>query len=238
MTRIPLHKMSPSLEDPLGPALAQGLESLSLALDEAKQRQLLQYLRLIAHWSRVYNLTAVREPAAMLSQHLLDCLTVIPPLRRHLAEAALAGAGEREGPRFLDVGSGAGLPGVVIAICEPDWRVTCVDTVAKKASFIRQVAGELGLPNLEARHERVEAMADRKFDVVTSRAFASLADFVGLTRQRLGPGGCWAAMKGQLSDAERTQLPGDVRVFHVEPLQVPSLDAARCLVWMRPVIGQ
>jgi 16S rRNA (guanine527-N7)-methyltransferase len=233
-----MHKMSHSPEDPLAPALAEGLESLSLPLDEGKQRQLLQYLRLIAHWSRVYNLTAVREPAAMLSQHLLDCLAIIPPLRRHLPAAALPGGREKGVPRFLDVGSGAGLPGVVIAICEPDWRVTCVDTVAKKASFIRQVAGELGLSNLDARHERVEAMADQDFDVVTSRAFASLADFVALTRQRLRPGGCWVAMKGQLSEPERTELPSDVRVFHVEPLQVPSLDAARCLVWMRPVAGQ
>jgi 16S rRNA (guanine527-N7)-methyltransferase len=233
-----MHKMSPSPEDPLAPALAQGLESLSLRLDEATQRRLLQYLRLIAHWSRVYNLTAVREPAAMLSQHLLDCLAIIPPLRRHLTGAAQPGRGMNDGPSVLDVGSGAGLPGVVIAICEPDWHVTCVDTVAKKASFIRQVAGELGLSNLEARHDRVEAMRDATFDVVTSRAFASLADFAGLTRKRLQPGGCWVAMKAQLSESERNELPGDVQVFHVEPLRVPSLDAARCLVWMRPVAGQ
>ena len=232
-----MHKMSPSSDDPLAPALAEGLESLSLPLDEAKQRQLLQYLRLIAHWSRVYNLTAVREPAAMLSQHLLDCLAIIPALRRHLGGTAQPGGAKNGGPKILDVGSGAGLPGVVIAICEPAWQVTCVDTVAKTASFIRQVAGELGLSNLDARHDRVEAMSDETFDVVTSRAFASLTDFAGLTRQRLRPGGCWVAMKAQLSEAERTELPGDVEVFHVEPLQVPTLDAARCLVWMRPIAG-
>ncbi|MGM9487698.1 16S rRNA (guanine(527)-N(7))-methyltransferase RsmG [Ideonella sp. YS5] len=224
----------PSPEDPLAPALAEGLASMALPLDELTQRRLLQYLRLIAQWNRVYNLTAVREPAAMLTQHLLDCLAIIPPLRRHFAAADAVGEGRGDGSTLLDVGSGAGLPGVVIAICEPAWRVTCVDTVAKKTSFIRQVAVELGLSNLEARHERVEAMRDSGFDVVTSRAFASLADFVNLTRDRLGQGGCWLAMKAQLSSQERAGLPSDVEVFHVEPLRVPSLDAARCLVWMRP----
>jgi 16S rRNA (guanine527-N7)-methyltransferase len=224
---------STSAEDPLAPALAEGLGALSLVLDGATQQRLLQYLRLIAHWNRVYNLTAVREPEAMLRQHLLDCLAIIGPLRRHLA----AEQGKREVPSILDVGSGAGLPGVVIAICEPSWRVTCVDTVAKKASFIRQVAGELRLPNLDARHDRVEAMQE-DFDLVTSRAFASLGDFVRLTRDRLKADACWAAMKANLSEAERIELPDDIEVFHVEPLQIPSLEAARCLVWMRSVTGR
>jgi 16S rRNA (guanine527-N7)-methyltransferase len=225
------------MEDPLAPALADGLVSMELLLDEPTQRRLLQYLRLIAQWNRVYNLTAVREPAAMLTQHLLDCLAILPPLRRHLASANVVGAGRVGTPTILDVGSGAGLPGAVIAICEPGWRVTCVDTVAKKASFIRQVSAELGLPNLEARHDRVEGMRDAGFDVVTSRAFASLADFVALTRERLQPAGCWLAMKAQLSQEESAALPSDVEVFHVEPIRVPSMDAARCLVWMRPAPG-
>lgn len=227
--------MSTAAEDPLAPALAEGLKSLSLVLDGGTQHRLLQYLRLIAHWSRVYNLTAVREPEAMLTQHLLDCLAIIAPLRRHLMPGAAQTEGEA--PRILDVGSGAGLPGVVIAICEPQWRVTCVDTVAKKASFIRQVASELGLPNLEARHDRVEAMRE-DYDLVTSRAFASLADFIRLTRERRKADGCWAAMKAKLSDEERAELPENIDVFHVEPLHVPSLEAARCLVWMRPLGGR
>jgi 16S rRNA (guanine527-N7)-methyltransferase len=137
----------------------------------------------------------------------------------------------------LDVGSGAGLPGVVLAICEPGWQVTCVDAVAKKASFIRQVAVELGLPNLHASHQRVEAMAGEAFDLITSRAFATLADFVNLTRGRLAPGGRWAAMKAHLAPDEREGVPADVELFHVEPLLVPGLDAARCLAWLRPSAG-
>lgn len=220
--------MSSLPADPLGPALAEGLQALSLPLDESTQRRLLEYLRLVAQWNRVYNLTAVREPEAMLTQHLLDCLAIVPSLRRHAAGRAM---------RILDVGSGAGLPGIVLALCEPGWSVTCVDTVAKKASFIRQVGAELRVPNLQSRHERVEAMTGDPFDLVTSRAFASLADFVALTRGRLASGGCWAAMKGQLSAEERAGIPKGIEVFHVEPLRVPGLEAARCLVWMRPTDG-
>ena len=225
--------MLPTPEDPLAPALAAGLSTLSLPLDQACQQRLLQYLRLIAQWNRVYNLTAVREPEAMLTQHLLDCLSIVSPLRRRRAEAEAKGhVGDW---RILDVGSGAGLPGVVLSVCEPRWHVTCVDTVAKKASFIRQVAAELRLPNLDARHQRVEAMRGEAFDLVTSRAFASLADFVALTRERLAAGACWAAMKAQLTAEERASVGKNVEVFHVEPLQVPSLEATRCLVWMQPV---
>lgn len=218
--------MLPPFDDPLAVPLAEGLRALSLPLDAEVQGRLLRYLRLVVQWNRVYNLTAVRDPAAMLTQHLLDCLAIVPALRRRL----------KVGPaRILDVGSGAGLPGVVLALCEPAWSVTCVDTVAKKASFIRQVAAELRVPNLEALHDRVEAMSTPPFDLVTSRAFASLADFVALTRERLAPGACWAAMKAQLTAEERAELPADIDVFHVEPLRVPGLDAARCLVWMRPL---
>jgi len=216
---------------PLADDLQRGLDELGLELSAPTQTQLLRYLDLIAHWSRVYNLTAVREPAAMLTQHLLDCLAIVPPLRRQLGEA---GQG-RAGLRVLDVGSGAGLPGVVLAICEPGWQVTCVDAVAKKAAFIRQVAAELGLPNLQASHQRVEAMAGETFGLITSRAFATLADFVNLTRERLAPGGHWAAMKAHLAPDERERVPADVELFHVEPLLVPGLDAARCLVWLRSI---
>jgi 16S rRNA (guanine527-N7)-methyltransferase len=219
----------------LEPALRAGLSELGLDLPDKTVGQLLVYVGLIAQWNRVYNLTAVREPTAMLTQHLLDCLAIVPALRRGLASGR-SGQGRAGGAvRVLDVGSGAGLPGVVLAICEPAWQVTCVDAVAKKASFIRQVAAELALPNLSATHERVEAMAGQ-FDLITSRAFATLADFVALTKARLAAaGGCWAAMKAHLGDDERAGVPPDVELFHVEQLNVPGLDAARCLVWMRPV---
>ena len=136
---------------------------------------------------------------------------------------------------MLDVGSGGGLPGVVLAIVQPDWRIDCVDTVAKKATFIRQVAAELRLPNLRSLHARVETLpAPPRYDLITSRAFASLADFVALTEPLLDPDGAWAAMKGQPTPDELAAVPAHVDMFHVEPLQVPGLAARRCIVWMRP----
>jgi 16S rRNA (guanine527-N7)-methyltransferase len=195
----------------------------------AEQAQTLHdFMGLLARWNGVYNLTAVRDPAAMRVQHLADCLAVVPPLARH----SLATRGDIRG-RLLDVGSGGGLPGVVIATLLPGWDVTCVDAVGKKAAFVRQVAGDLGLKNLHAAHSRVEALKAPAFDVVTSRAFATLADFVKLTRPLLAVDGVWLAMKGQRPDAEIADLPPDVEVFHVEQLHVPQLDAQRCLVWMR-----
>jgi 16S rRNA (guanine527-N7)-methyltransferase len=134
--------------------------------------------------------------------------------------------------RLLDVGSGGGLPGVLIAVLCPGLQVSCVDTVGKKAAFIRQVGAELGLRNLRAEHARVEQLPGR-YDLITSRAFATLADFVALTRERLMPEGLWLAMKGKRPDEEIAALTTDVEVFHVEPLAVPGLDAERCLVWMR-----
>ena len=212
------------------PALQQGLGALGLDLSEGQQSQLLAYMDLIAKWTRVYNLTAVRDADDMLTHHLLDSLAVIGPLRRELASLASADA---TGPRrLLDVGAGAGLPGVVIAIACPDVMVTCVDTVAKKAAFIQQVAATLKLPNLRGVHARVEKLTET-YDVVCSRAFASLVDFTTWSKQALAPQGIWMAMKGKSPDQEQAALPPSVRVFHVEPLQVPGLDAERCIVWMR-----
>lgn len=218
---------------PLHAELSRGLSALSLPLSPETEQRLLDYLDLIARWNKVYNLTAVRDPQDMLRQHLLDCLAAVPLLDG--AEAARGGDGQTAW-RILDVGSGAGLPGVVLAIVRPQWQVTCVDTVAKKASFIRQVGVELGLPNLQAVHQRVEEMDTPPFDLVTSRAFASLADFIALTRERLAPQGQWVAMKAHLTEEERAAVPPDVQITGVSPLAVPGLEAQRCLVWMRPAI--
>jgi 16S rRNA (guanine527-N7)-methyltransferase len=211
--------------------LDRGLVDLALDADETQRRRLIDHLLLIERWNRVHNLTAVRDPAEMVTLHLLDSLAVVAPLGRHLASTALQGRGMS--CRLLDVGSGAGLPGAVIAIMQPALRVTCIDAVAKKAGFIRQVAGELAIANLSAEHARVEEWKAAPFDVVTSRAFASLSDFTALTRHLLSEGGVWLAMKGRVPDDEVAALPPTVVMFHVEPLRVPGLDAQRCIVWMR-----
>lgn len=214
--------------------LSSALDSLALALTDTTQQKLLAYLDLVARWNQVYNLTAIRDPQDMLVQHLFDCLAALPSLKRAVDEHD-SGGSPSSPPRVLDVGSGAGLPGVVVALCEPTWQVTCVDTVAKKALFIRQVAAELGLPNLTATHQRVEDMpASAQYGLITCRAFASLADFISLSRERLAPGGRWVAMKARLTDEERQAVPESVQILHVEALQVPQLQAERCLVWMAP----
>ncbi|AMO23282.1 16S rRNA (guanine(527)-N(7))-methyltransferase RsmG [Ramlibacter solisilvae] len=208
----------------LEPGLRDGLRQLGLALSDAQVAQLVGYAGLIQKWSRVYNLTAVREPGEILSHHLLDCLTLIGPLRRHTAGRAL---------KLLDVGSGAGLPGVVIAIVCPEIEVDCVDTVAKKAAFIQQAAVALKLANLRGLHSRVEQL-DGQYELVTSRAFASLADFVALSAAALAEQGVWLAMKGKYPAEEVAALPPKVEMFHVEQLEVPGLAAQRCLLWLRP----
>ena len=208
---------------PLRYRLVAGAQALGLSLTDAQVQQLLDYLDLLGKWNKVYNLTAVRDPQEMLTHHLLDSLAVIAPLRRHTQGRAT---------RLLDVGSGGGLPGVVIAICCPEVEVTCVDAVAKKAAFIQQAAGSLGLAHLHGRHGRVEAVVE-KFDVITSRAFATLGDFTAWSQGALADGGVWAAMKGKHPADEMAALPPAIDVFHVEQLTVPDLDADRCLIWMR-----
>jgi 16S rRNA (guanine527-N7)-methyltransferase len=200
---------------------------LECPINTSQADVLLAYRNLIAKWNRVYNLTSLRDPAQMLSHHIIDSLAAAPPLRRHLAEAGLATA------RVLDVGSGGGLPGVVLATVLAGVDVTCVDTVGKKAAFVQQVANEIKLPNLRGVHARVEEMQAAPFDVITSRAFASLVDFVQLTRMHLKPAGVWTALKGKHPQDEIAALPPEIEVFHVEHLSVPGLDAERCIVWMR-----
>ena len=204
-------------------ALSGGLAALQLELSSVQAKQLLDYIALIQKWNKVYNLTAVRSPDEMLTHHLLDSLAVIRPLLRQ------GGAGPF---RLLDVGSGAGLPGVVVAICCPQIEIDCVDAVAKKAAFIQQVAASLQLPNLRGLHDRVENLR-ATYAVVASRAFASLADFVTLSEPVLAPGGVWLAQKGRDPAAEIANLPPGAEVFHVEQLTVPGLDAERCIVWLR-----
>jgi 16S rRNA (guanine527-N7)-methyltransferase len=217
---------------PLEKELRQGLVDLPLTLSDTQVSHLLDYLELIQKWTKVYNLTSVRDPAEMLTHHLLDSLAVITPLRQQLAEIN-AGA-LLPHAKLLDVGSGAGLPGIVIAICCPEVAVDCVDTVAKKAAFIKQVAATLRLPNLRGLHARVESLTD-KYDIVSSRAFASLVDFTTWSQAALAEQGVWMAMKAKHPAEEIAVLPEAVNVFHVEQLTVPCLDAERCIIWLRKV---
>jgi 16S rRNA (guanine527-N7)-methyltransferase len=202
--------------------LRTGAAAMGVALSDRQGEQLLAYGTLMLKWNKVYNLTALRDPALVLTHHLLDSLAAIAPLQREWA-----GKG-----KLLDVGSGGGLPGVVIAIMRGDLEVTCLDAVAKKAAFVQQVSVELQLPNLRGLHARVESLAG-SYEVISSRAFASLPDFFNGSMNLLAPGGLWLAMKGKVPDDELAALPEAVSVFHVEQLTVPGLDAERCIVWAR-----
>jgi len=203
-------------------ALEAAARALGLELTERQSEHLLAYAALILKWNKVYNLTALRDPQAVLTHHLLDSLAVVPSLQREWAGRA----------RLLDVGAGAGLPGVVIAILREDIEVSCLDAVAKKAAFVQQVAAELRLPNLQGVHARVESL-DGSYELISSRAFASLPDFFGASAKLLAPDGLWLAMKGKTPADELAAVPAGVEVFHVEQLHVPGLDAERCIVWAR-----
>ncbi len=187
--------------------------AVGVELDEPQVRKLLTHVELLQRWNKTYNLTAIRDPDAMWSQHILDCLAAVPSVRRELAARQAARA------RVLDVGSGGALPGAVWAVAMPEVDITCLDTVGKKVAFIRQVAGQ-------------------PFDLIACRAFASLQDFTHWTAHLLAPDGCWVAMKGRHPQDELTGFESaGIRVFHVEHLTVPGLGAARCLVWMRPALA-
>ena len=200
--------------------LAEGLAAMELALDAAGQAKLVAYLRLIEKWNKVHNLTAVREPGQMVVLHLLDSLSVLP----HVAGAKT----------LLDVGTGAGLPGIPLAIARPDLAVTLLDASHKKATFLRQAKAELGLANVQVACERVENWhPPASFDVVVSRAFAELADFVTQAGHLVAPGGAMLAMKGLHPFDEIARVPPTHRVENVVALRVPSLDAQRHLVLLK-----
>jgi 16S rRNA (guanine527-N7)-methyltransferase len=204
--------------------LEEGARDLQLDLGEQQIARLIDYLGLLAKWNSVYNLTAVRDPLQMVTQHLLDSLAVVP---------AFADARE-----VLDVGAGGGLPGIVLAIVRPDMNVSLIDTVHKKTAFLTQVKAELGLANVTVHTARVEQLqVPHRFDVITSRAFADLADFVDWSSHLLAPGGCFIAMKGVMPKDEIARLPEGWTVSEVRPLHVPGLNAERHLIFIREVNG-
>lgn len=209
--------------EPTAEAIAAGAAQLGVALSEAQCQRLSAYARLLARWNETHNLTAIRSGEQMLTHHLLDSLAVVP----HFARVTDGGSA-----RALDVGSGGGLPGIVLAIAVPQARLTLVDAVQKKCAFLTQARLELQLGNVEVVHARVEAMRAPPFDVIVSRALATLAQFTGWTRHLLKAGGCWLAMKGRLPADELTELPPQLRAT-VLPLTVPGLDEERHLIEMR-----
>lgn len=198
-----------------GAELQNGIAELGIALSSSAQAKLLQYLVLLHKWNKVYNLTAIRDPQQMVSNHLLDSLAIMP----HLWPG-----------RWLDVGCGAGLPGLVLAIAQPDWQFSLLDSNSKKTGFVQQAIIELGLHNASVHCARVEDWrSPALFDGIVSRAFTELGNFLGSTRHLMAPGGCWAAMKG-LPEQELAGVPDGCRVERVIPLRVPGLRAARSLV--------
>lgn len=199
--------------------LQDGISRMSLDISAAQQEKLLAYVELLKKWNKVYNLTALRNDAQMISLHLLDSLTLLP----YITQAET----------MLDVGSGGGQPGIPTAICRPDLQIALLDANTKKTSFLQQAVIELGLGNVRVISGRVEAVENFQTDVITSRAFAELADFVNWTAHLLKDGGCWAAMKGMFPAEEIERLPDFVSVEKVEPLLVPDLEAERHIVIMR-----
>lgn len=204
----------------LAQSLATGLAELGLDLNSAQQQKLLDYVALIAKWNKVYNLTAVRDPEAMITQHLLDSLTVLP----HLKDVA----------RLIDIGTGAGLPGIPLAIARPELKITLLDSIHKKTTFLRQACLELGLTNVEIVCERVEHyQASVGYEAVISRAFSDLGEFARLTAHLLAKGGKLYAMKGIYPHEELGKLPQKIKLQEVIPLTVPGMDANRHLVILR-----
>jgi 16S rRNA (guanine527-N7)-methyltransferase len=216
--------------------LEDGLVALDLALSAATRTRLLDYIALLVKWNRTYNLTAIRDECDMVTQHLLDSLSVLPQLKKILACGSALTVKPR---RLADVGSGAGLPGIPLAIAcaetSPELVVTLIETVEKKSAFQRQVKIELGLDNVLVASSRVEDLPGGVFDAVISRAFANLEDFVRLAGHLPAPGGVLCAMKGHVIPAEMERLPLPWRIRQCLPLQVPGLDARRHLIVLENV---
>jgi 16S rRNA (guanine527-N7)-methyltransferase len=203
----------------LAPLLTNGINELDLDLNPVQIEQLLDYLALLAKWNAVYNLTSVRDPAQMVTLHLLDSLAAVP---------AFVGAA-----RVLDVGAGGGLPGIVLAIALPAMKVALIDTVHKKTAFLTQVKAELGLANVTVHTARVEQLqVPHKFDVITSRAFADLSDFVNWSGHLLAEDGQFIALKGVAPQDEQQRLPTPWTVRELRPLKVPGMDAERHLIFI------
>lgn len=215
---------------PLAEHLHQAVQLLALDLSESKQSLLIDYLSELQKWNRTYNLTALRTVEDMLIQHIFDCLAVVPALEAYEKKNSFTAN------VIADIGSGAGLPAVVLAIVRPQARIISVDAVQKKTSFVQHVANKLGLVNLEPRHSRVEAIKNISADLVISRAFTSLPNFIDLTSHLVSQNGVLAAMKSRQLETEITELKdkqGNWFVHQVDEINVPDMQATRYVAWLR-----
>jgi len=219
------HALSPVL-------LAQYAGELSVALSPQQCATLVRYAQLLRRWNRVHNLTAIASNADLLTHHLLDCLAIVHPVE-HVLARYVPGYLPGRPVHFLDAGSGAGLPGIPLAVARPHWQGLLVDAVQKKCAFLQQAQVELSLGNITVRHARLESSSLGRHELIVSRAFASLRDFVTLTRTLLRPGGLWVAMKGRLPAQELADLPADVEALQTSTLRVPHLAEQRHLVFLR-----
>ncbi|MDO5680831.1 MAG: 16S rRNA (guanine(527)-N(7))-methyltransferase RsmG [Pelistega sp.] len=206
--------------------LREGSQALGLDLSAEQEHALLQYMQQLKRWNKTYNLTAIKDDEQMLSHHILDSLAVVAPLRRKFSHKVAISV--------LDVGSGGGLPGVVLAIMNPDWQVMCVDAVEKKTTFITLSSGILNLKNLSGKHSRIEKLVIEPVDLVISRAFASLVDFANWSGHHVANDGHLIAMKGHYIESEVEELSArsDWQVESYENILVPQLDAQRCLIYL------
>ncbi|CAM5194388.1 16S rRNA (guanine(527)-N(7))-methyltransferase RsmG [Oligella ureolytica] len=206
--------------------LSQAVVKMGLTLDDKQKQDILLYLELIQKWNKTYNITAIKDAEQILIQHLFDSLSVVIPLQQRIDATTEA--------IVLDVGSGGGLPGVILAICCPKWTVTCIDAVEKKTSFITMVSGRLGLKNLRSKHCRIEDYTSNEADLVVSRAFASLSDFANWSGHTVKRNGHLAAMKGHYYEEEIKELEStsDWKLDSWQALDVVDMDAERCLIWL------
>lgn len=204
----------------LRPVLESGLDALCIKLTKEQQDKIINYLIILSKWNSVYNLTAIRDPKEMMTHHVLDSLSAVPAFT--------------EAQNVLDVGSGGGLPGMILAICYPDKKISMIDTVSKKTAFLNQAKAELGLNNVTVYSARVESLqVNQPFDVITSRAFSELNNFVNWSQHLLAEGGRFIAMKGVHPQGEMERLPEGWEVKEVRPLTVPGLDAERHLIFIQ-----
>lgn len=212
--------MTASHIENLRPVLESGLDALCIKLAKEQQDKIINYLIILSKWNSVYNLTAIRDPKEMMTHHVLDSLSAVPAFT--------------EAQNVLDVGSGGGLPGMILAICYPDKKISMIDTVSKKTAFLNQAKAELGLNNVTVYSARVESLqVNQRFDVITSRAFSELNNFVNWSQHLLAEGGRFIAMKGVHPQGEMERLPEGWEVKEVRPLTVPGLDAERHLIFIQ-----